>query len=175
MRHFWSLTTVWGTFLLCGGVMYFGIYKEAKPINPKGNQAWTFIRRTDAKAEAPILWPPNVKSWLIRKDPDARKDWRQEEKGMTGWDGWVASLIQWIWVRANSRRWWWTGMPGMLQFMESQRVGHNWVTELNWNHLGIAFDSTKEWVITWNTIILGYFKRCIHMKEKHWNTSDTDI
>ena len=58
-------------------------YKKIKPINPKGNQPWLFIGRTDAEPEAPIFWPPDVKSWLIRKDPDAEKDWRQEEKGMT--------------------------------------------------------------------------------------------
>ena len=57
--------------------------REIKPVNPKENQPWIFIGKSDAKAEAPILWPPNVKSWLIRKDPDARKDWRQEEKGET--------------------------------------------------------------------------------------------
>ena len=55
--------------------------KEIKPINPKGNQPWIFIGRTDAEAEGWILWPPDVKSWLIRKDPDAGKDWRQKEKG----------------------------------------------------------------------------------------------
>ena len=65
-------------------------FKEIKPVNPKGNQSWIFIRRTDAEAEAPILWSPDVKSWLIRKDPDAGKDWGQEEKGttedkMVGW------------------------------------------------------------------------------------------
>ena len=64
--------------------------KEIEPVNPKGNQPWIFIRRTDAEAEAPILWPPDVKSQPIRKDPDAGKDWRQEEKGttedkMVGW------------------------------------------------------------------------------------------
>ena len=57
--------------------------KEIQPVNPEGNQPWIFIRRTDAEAEAPILWPPDAKSWFIRKDPDAGKDWRQEEKGMT--------------------------------------------------------------------------------------------
>ena len=57
--------------------------KEIKPVNPKGNQSWIFTRRIDAEAEAPILWPPAVKNWLIGKDPDAWKDWRQEEKGMT--------------------------------------------------------------------------------------------
>ena len=57
--------------------------KKIKPVNPKGNQPWIFIGRTDAEDEAPILWPSNAKSWLIRKDTDAGKDWRQEKKGMT--------------------------------------------------------------------------------------------
>ena len=57
--------------------------KEIKLVNPKGNQSWIFIGRTDAEAEAPILWPPDEKSWLIGKEPDAGKDWGQEEKGMT--------------------------------------------------------------------------------------------
>ena len=57
--------------------------KEIQPLHPKGNQSWVFIRRTDAEAETPILWPPDVKNWLIWKDPDAGKDWRREEKGMT--------------------------------------------------------------------------------------------
>ena len=56
--------------------------KEIQPVHPKGNQSWTFIERTDAEVETPILWPPDVKNWLIWKDPDAGKDWRQEEKGM---------------------------------------------------------------------------------------------
>ena len=57
--------------------------KEIKPVNPKGNQPWIFIRRTDAEAEAPIFWPPDAKIWLLGKDPDARKNWGQEEKGTT--------------------------------------------------------------------------------------------
>ena len=58
--------------------------KEIQPVNPKGDQSWVFIGRTDAEVEeAPILWPLNAKNWLIRKEPDAGKDWRQEEKGMT--------------------------------------------------------------------------------------------
>ena len=68
--------------------------KEIKPVHPKGDQSWVFIGRTDAEAETPIIWPPDVKSWLIGKDPDAGKDWRQEEKGMTedemvGWHHWL--------------------------------------------------------------------------------------
>ena len=57
--------------------------KEIQPVHPKGNQSWIFVRRTDAEAETPIFWPPNVENWLIGKDPDAGKDWRWEEKGMT--------------------------------------------------------------------------------------------
>ena len=57
--------------------------KEIKPINPKGNQPWIFIGKTDAEAEAPVLWPPDAKNWLTERDPDAGKDWGQEEKGMT--------------------------------------------------------------------------------------------
>ena len=59
------------------------VSKEIQPIHPKGNQSWIFIGRTDAEAETPILWPPDVKNWLIWKDLDAGNDWRQEEKGMT--------------------------------------------------------------------------------------------
>ena len=58
-------------------------YKEIKPVNPKENQSWIFIGRTDAEAEAPILWPPDAKSWLTEKDSDAGKDWGHEETGMT--------------------------------------------------------------------------------------------
>ena len=68
--------------------------KEIKPVNPKGNQSWIFIGRTDSEAEVPILWPHDVKNWLIRKDPDAGIDWKQEETGttedeMVGWPHWL--------------------------------------------------------------------------------------
>ena len=73
----------------------------------KGNQSWIFIGRTNAKAETPILWPPDGKSWLIWKDPDAGKDWRWGgERDDRGWDGWMASLTQWTWVWVNSGSWW---------------------------------------------------------------------
>ena len=87
--------------------------KEIKPVNLKGNQPWIFIGRTDAEAEASILWAP-----------DAKIEGRRRE-----WDGWMASPTQWTWVLASSGRWWRTGKPGVLQSMGSQRVGHNWVTE----------------------------------------------
>ena len=93
-----------------------------------------------------VLWPPHVKSWLIGKDSDAGRDWRQAggEREDRGWDGWMASLTWWTWVWVNSGSWWWTGRPGVLRFMGSQRVGHDWATELNWgNVLGEA--ALKMW------------------------------
>ena len=114
-------------------------YKEIlQSVHPKGNQSWIFIQRTDAGAETPILWPPDAKSQLIRKDPDAGKDWRQEMKGMTWWDGWMTSLTQRTWVWAISGRWWRTRKPGMLQSMGSQRVRHDWMW-LNNNNLLSCF------------------------------------
>ena len=104
--------------------------REIKPVHPKGNQSWIFIGRTDAEAETPILWAPDVKNWLTGKDPDTGKNWRWEEKGIRGWDGWMASPTQWTWVWARSGSWWWTGKPGVLQSMGLQRVRHDWVTEL---------------------------------------------
>ena len=61
----------------------YQLFSKIKPVNPEGNQSWMFIGRSDAEAEAPILWPPDVKNWLTGKDPDGGKDWRQEEKGAT--------------------------------------------------------------------------------------------
>ena len=81
--------------------------KEIQPVHPKGNQCWIFTGRTDAEAETPILWSLDAKNWLIGKDPDAGKDWRWEEKGMTGWDDWMASSTRWTWVWASSVNWWW--------------------------------------------------------------------
>ena len=108
--------------------------KEIQPVHPKGDQSWVYIRRTDAEAETPILWLLHVKSWLIWKDPDAGKDWGQEEKGttedeMVGWHHWLNG--QWVWV--NSGSWWWTGRPGVLQSMGSQGVRQD--ERLNWTEL----------------------------------------
>ena len=79
-----------------------------------------------------ILWPPDIKKWLIGKDPDAGKDWRQEEKGTREDEMVGCPPTWWTWVWVSSRSWWWTGKPGVLQSMELQRVGHDWTTELKW-------------------------------------------
>ena len=109
--------------------------RSNQSINPKGNQSWIFIGRTDADAEPPILWPPDAKNWLTGKYLDAGKDWRWEERNNREWDGWMASSTQWTWVWVNSRCWWWTGRPGVLQSLGWQIVGREWTTELNWKIL----------------------------------------
>ena len=109
--------------------------KEIKPVNSKGNQPWIFIGKTDTEAEAPILWPPDAKSWLTGKDSDAGKDWRQKEKGATedeiaGWhhqrSGLGLSKLQ----ETDS------GGQGSLVCccVKSQRAGHEWVTEQQQQH-----------------------------------------
>ena len=105
--------------------------KEIKPVNPKRNQSWICIGRTDAEAEAPITLATWCKEPTHLKKPWCRQRLKAGGEGDSrGWDGWMASLTQWTWVWATSRRWWRTERPGVLQFMGSQRVGHNWATEL---------------------------------------------
>ena len=103
--------------------------KEVKLVHPKGNQSWIVIGGTDAEAETLVLWPPDGKNWLIRKDPDAGKDWGQEEKGTTEMRWLDGPLTQWTWVWASAGRWWWTEKPDVLQSMGSQRGRRDWVTE----------------------------------------------
>ena len=105
--------------------------REIQPVHPKGNQSWIFIGRTDAEAETPILWPPVwrtdsfEKTLMLRRIESGRRRWRQRMRWL------AASPTQWMWVCVNSRSWWWTGKPRVLRLMGLQRVGHNWVTELN--------------------------------------------
>ena len=105
--------------------------KEIQPVNPKGNQTWIFIGRTDVEAETPVLWPPEEPTHLKR--PWCWESLKAGGEGDNrGWDGWMASPTQWTWVWVSSRSWWWIRKPGMLQSTGSQRIGHDWATELNW-------------------------------------------
>ena len=134
--------------------------KETQPVHPKGDQSWKdqFIGRTDVEAETLILWPLGVKSWFIWKDLDAGKDWGQAEMGTTEDEvvGWHHRL-KWTWVWVNSGSWWWTGRPGVLRFMGSQRVRHDLATELNWIKGGNQSNSsvnTKKQLAKFNTYYL---------------------
>ena len=104
--------------------------KEIQPVHPKRNQSWIFIGRTDAEAETPILWPPDAKNWLIGKDPDAGKDWRLEEKGMTedAVVGWHHQLSGHRFEQALGVG---DGQRSLACFSPwGRRVGHDWATEL---------------------------------------------
>ena len=113
--------------------LYRSMYKEIKPVNPKENQSWIFIGRPDAKAEVPILWPRDAKSWLIGKDPDAGKDSGQKEKGAT-----VDEMTEWH-HQLNGHET--DQTPGGSEGQGSlaccgpccRRVGHDWVTEQQLN------------------------------------------
>ena len=107
-------------------------FKEIQPVHPKGNQSWVFIGN----------WCWSLNSNTLATSCEELTHWKRlwcwevlgagEEGDDRGWDGWMASLTRWTWVSVNSGSWWWTGRPGVLRFMGSQRVRHDWVTELNW-------------------------------------------
>ena len=115
--------------------------KEIQPVHPKGNQSWIFIGRTDLEAEAPIIWPPDAKSWLIGKDPDAGKDWGQEERGttedeMVGWHHWL-----------NGHGFGWT--PG---------AGDGQGGLVLWGSWGHKESDMTDW-LNWTELIVGHFTK----------------
>ena len=121
---------------------------EIKLVNPKGDQPWLFIGRIDA--EAPIFWPPDAESTLWKRPWCWERLRARKEGDNRGWDGWLASLTQWAWVWASSRRRWRTRKPGMLQFRGSQmtqqnktihqgvNISHQRCLALGWNHRGLC-------------------------------------
>ena len=99
--------------------------KEIQPVHPKGNQSWVFIGGTDAEAETPILWPPDVKNRLTGRPWCWERLKAGGEGDDRGRDSWMASPTQWTWVWVSPRSWWWTGKPGTLQSKGLQRVRHD--------------------------------------------------
>ena len=115
--------------------------QEIQPVHPKGDQSWVFIGRTDGWS-----WNSNTLATWCEELTHLKRPWCWErlraggEGDDRGWDGWMASPTQWTWVWVNSRSWWWTGRPGVLQSMGSQRVEHDWATELNWTSAVIVLE-----------------------------------
>ena len=114
--------------------------KEIQPVHPRGDQSWVFIGRTDVEAEIPVLWPPHAKSWLIGKDPDAGRDWGQEEEGttedeMAGWHHWLdrpkpSMGLGRLWELVMDREAWRAAIHGVAK---SRTRLSDW-TELDWSH-----------------------------------------
>ena len=108
--------------------------KEIHPVHPKGVQSWVFIGRTWYWS-----WNSNILATSWEELTHWKRPWCWErlraggEGDNKGWDGWMASPTQWTWVWVDLGSWWWTGRPGVLWFMGSKRVRHDWVTELNWS------------------------------------------
>ena len=130
--------------------------KEIQPVHSKGDQSWVLFGRNDAKAET------NTLATSCEELTHWKRLWCWEGFGAggegndRGWDGWMASPTRWTWVWVNSRSWWWTGKPGVLRFMGSQRVGHDWATELN--------DSIWCWFISALSILFHYLFVCVYTK-----------
>jgi len=139
--------------------------KEIQPVHSKRNQSWIFIGRTDVEAETPILWPRDAK--ILRATIRVLDSFERTlvlgkiegggEGDDRGWDGWMASLTQWIWIWISSGSWWWTGSPGMLQSMGFQRVGHDWATEVNQTEVYWGcFFSQRTYQMKWLAFLSAY-------------------
>ena len=114
--------------------------KEIQPVHPKGDQSWVFIARTDGWSWNSSTLATSWEELTHWKIPWCWEGLGAGEEGDDrGWDGWMASSTRWTWVWVNSGGWWWTGRPGVLWFMGSQIVGHDWATELNWTELNWIF------------------------------------
>ena len=157
---------------------------KIKPVNPEGNQPWVFTERTDAEAETLILWPPDVKNWLLGKDPDAGKDWRQKEKGMTedemvGWHHWINghAFVQTLGDSEGQgslacRSPWCHKESGTTEQLNSYEIISGWNLSTFVNLWGLV-DCIKEWCLppnllsnTW-TLSLSSLSTCL----RQWETA----
>ena len=145
--------------------------KEIKPVNPKWNQSWIFIERTDTEAETPILWPPDCEELTHLKRPWCWERLKAEGEGDDrGWDGWMASPTQWTWVWVNFGSCWWTGRPGVLQFMGNRTRLSNWSEHT----------LTGNWQLAISVIFLGpwwfyFFNLSQHLQIEKFYITNSDF
>ena len=136
--------------------------KEIQPVNPKGNQSWYSLEGLMLKLKLQYFG-----HLMQRTDSWCWESVKAGEGDDRGWTGWMASPTQWTWVWASSSSCWWTGKPGVLQSMGSQRVGHDWGTELNWN--GVCAQvmwNVREIILKWSTLVTD---------RKQWRREQSEI
>ena len=158
--------------------------KKIQPVHTKGNQSWIFIGRTDAEAETPTLWPPDVKKWLRKRPWYWERLKTRKEGDNRGWDGWTASPTQWTWVWANSGSWWWTGRPDVLWLWGCKEL--DTTEQLNWTELKMSRTLCHEsrWIaynhkpitLQWpslhhNLLLLHHFNKGLSIQSYGFSTS----
>ena len=141
--------------------------KEIQPVHSEGDQSWVFIGRTNSKAETPVLWPPHAKSWLIGKDPNAGRDWGQEEKGMTedeivGWHHWL-DAHEFVWTPGVG-----DGQGGPVCCNSWGRKESDTTERLNWTEVSHSFSSKEQ--VSFNfmaavTICSGFGAQDLHFND----------
>ena len=160
VRHDWVIEPNWISKLMLlncdvGQDSWESLGLQIQLVHPKGNKSILNIHWKDWCWN----WNTNILATWCEEMTHLKRPWCWErlkvgrEGDDRGWDGWMALLTQWTWILVSSRSWWWTGRPGVPQFMGLQRVGHDWVTELNWT----AHSSTKN---------KGYYFQCYYWARK---------
>ena len=143
-------------------------FKKIQPDHPK-DQFWVSTGRTDVEAETPILWPHDLKSWLIGKTWCWERLRAGGEGDKRGWDGWMASLTRWTWVWVDYGSWWWTACRAAVHGVSKSQTQLSNSTELNWNNLSVKTKTkTKQWLDNSSMVFSKFKTMAVVRKNSFW-------